>query len=172
MPPGKRVTNFMKQVVAHKKLGALQGALVILGLLAVLIALNYLSGTVLARWIGANPAALIFWLLGALVAWQVLRVYIVRYCYTLDSGLLRLTRAYGKRERHIEDIYLNQLLFVGDPLEAKKRFPGAKKLRALHVSAQQPVTAVVYKNPSGLRVALIQANEEIKAQLRNQLRNR
>lgn len=162
----------MKQVVAHKKLGALQGALLILGLLVVLIALNFLSNALLAQWIGANPATLVFWLLGALLAWLVLRVYIVRYCYTLDGDLLRLSRAYGKRERHIEDIYLTQLLFVGDPAEAKKKFPGAKRLRALHAGTQEPVTAVVYKNPSGLHVALVQLNAELKARLRDRLRNR
>ena len=162
----------MKQIVEHRKLTPLKGALVIVGLLAVLIALNYLSGAVLARWIGANPAALVFWLLGAVVAWQVLRVYIVRYSYEASDTLLRLNRAYGKRERHIEDIYYTQMLFVGDPQQAQKKFPGARKLRVLHAGNALPATAVVYKNPSGLRMALIQADDALKKCLRDQIRGK
>ncbi len=162
----------MKQIVEHRKLSKIQGVGLVLGLLAVLVILNYLSGTLLARLIGNNPAALVFWLLGALVAWQVLRIYVVRYSYELNDTLLRMNRSYGKRERHIEDIYLNQLLFVGSPQEAKKRFPNARKLRVLHAGTKQSVTAVAYKSTTGVRVALIQANEALKNRLRDQIRGK
>ena len=122
----------MKQIVEHKKIGVLHGILLVVGLIAVLMLLNYLVLGYLAVHIGNNASSLAFWVLGGLIAWAVLRIYIVKYSYELDDDVLRLNRAYGKRERHIEDIYLNRLLFMGTPDEAKKKFPNARRVKAVH----------------------------------------
>ena len=57
----------------------------------------------------------------------MLRVYIARVSYTMTEDLLRMSRFYGKRERHIEDVYLSQLLFVGAPEDAR---PLLRELKA------------------------------------------
>jgi len=155
----------MKQIVAHKKIGVLQGILIVLGLFALLLFINYVAIAFLARYLGYTAASLGFWILGGLVAWQVLRVYIVSFVYELGEDVLRLSRKYGKRERFIEDIYLNNLVYVGAPAEAKKRHPQARKVGAVHVGCKESVTAVVYRTSSGMRVAHIQANDELRAKL-------
>lgn len=160
----------MKQIVAHKKLSTLHGLALVLGILAVLLIMNNLVLGVLTRAVGFTAANISFWLIGALMALWVLRVYVVKYVYELGADMLRLNRAYGRRVRHIEDIYLNQLLFVGDPEEAKKRWPDSKRVRALHARGEEAVTAVVYKTASGVRTALIQANPALKAKLVERLR--
>ena len=155
----------MKQVVEHKKIGAIQGILLIVGLVAILIVLNFLCGNYLSALIGYQPASLAFWVFGALIAMQMLRVYVVKYEYEMNADVLRLNRSYGKRPRHIEDIYLNRLLFVGDPEEAKQRHPKARKVSAMHGNVDLPVTAVVYRTADDTHMALIQANDELKARL-------
>lgn len=155
----------MKQIVAHEKLSPIHGILLVFGLVVVLILLNYLVIDVLAVTIGYTAACVAFWVIGGLIALQLLRVYVVKFSYELNADVLRLNRSYGKRQRHIEDIYLSQLAFVGAPEEAKRRWPDAKRVRAVHAKGKLPITAVVYKTASGIRVALIQANEELKAQL-------
>ena len=155
----------MKQIVEHKKLGPVQGILLIVGLVATLIVLNFLCVYYLSALLGYQPASLVFWVIGGLIAWQMLRVYVMKFEYELSADVLRLNRSYGKRPRHIEDIYLNRLLFVGDPDEAKRRYPKAKRVTAKHGSVDLPVTAVVYKTSDDARVALIQANDELKARL-------
>ena len=155
----------MKQVVEHKRLSALHGILLIVGLVAALVALNLLCGWVLARWIGYDPAMLAFWVLGGLIALVLLRVYIVKYVYELTEDVLRLNRSYGKRPRHIEDIYLRQIVQVGDPEEAKRRHPHARRVSATRRDAEFPVTAVVYRTADGEGLALIQANEQLRAKL-------
>ena len=160
----------MKQVVEHKRLGALRGILLIVGLVAILIVLNFLCMIYLSALLGYQPALLVFWVLGALIALQMLRVYVVKYEYELSADLLRLNRKYGKRPRHIEDIYLNRILFVGDPEEAKRRNPKAKKVSAMHGNVDLPVTAVVYRTADDTRMALIQANDEMKARLMERAR--
>jgi len=156
----------MKQIVAHKKLSTLHGILLVAGLIAVLLVLNYFVLGFLSTYVGNKASSLAFWVLGGLVAWIVLRVYVLRYTYEMGGDVLRLTRSYGKRERFIEDIYLRQLVFVGTQQEAAKRWPNAKRVRAVHVKGENPVSAVVYKTADGHGVALIQANEELKEALR------
>lgn len=155
----------MKQIVAHKKLGALQGILIVLGLVALLLFINYVAIALLARFLGYTAATLGFWILGGLVAWQVLRVYIVSFVYWLDEDVLRLSRKYGRRERFIEDIYLNNLLYIGSFEDAKKRYPQAKKISAVHAGTKDPITAVVFSTSSDTRIARIQASDELKAKL-------
>ena len=155
----------MKQVVEHKKLGVLRGILLIVGLVAVLIVLNYLCLYYLSALIGWQPASLVFWIFGAVIAWQMLRVYAMKYEYEMNADVLRLNRSYGKRPRHIEDIYLNRLLFVGGEAEARQRYPKARRVIAKHNGVDLPVTAVVYKTSDDTHMALIQANDELKARL-------
>lgn len=160
----------MKQVVGHKKLNGLAGFGLILGLVAALILINYLVIDFLAARVGATAASIGFWVIGGLLAWLVLRVYIVTYSYETGAGVLRLCRHYGKRERFIEDIYLNQIRFVGTPEAAKEKYPKARIVSAVHGSAKLPVTAVVYQTADGLRVAKIQANDELKKLLIEQVK--
>lgn len=160
----------MKQIVERKRLGPVRGALLILGLVAVLVILNFLCGAFLARWIGYNPASLVFWILGGCIALWMLHAYVVKYVYEMDADVLRLSRSYGKRPRHIADIYLRQIRFVGDPEAAKKRFPRAKKLSATRGGVDIPVLAVVYRTADGEGLALLQANAELQAKLEEHAR--
>lgn len=162
----------MKQIVAHKKFNTPQGLLLVLGLAAALVLLNYVAINFIAAWIGYLDAragyvvgCLAFWGLGGLLAWQVLRVYVSRVSYELGDEVLRLCRLYGKKERFIEDIYLSRLLFVGSREDAQGRYGKLPLTRALHPSGKLPVTALVYKTSAGTRMALIQADAALKAAL-------
>ena len=154
----------MKQIVAHKKIHPVMGVLIILLLIAFLLVLNYLLGF-LVPFVGRTVSEIFFWLVGALIAWWFLRTYVVKISYEMTEDVLRLCRMYGKRERFIADIYLNRLLYVGTLEEAKKKNPTAKIVRALQATSKIPVTAVAYKTSSDTCIALIQADEQLKARL-------
>lgn len=160
----------MKQIVAHKKIGTLHGLLLVAALFVVLVLLNYMVLGILSTYIGNGASSIAFWVLGGLIAWAILRIYVVKYSYELGDEVLRINRSYGKRERHIEDIYLRQLLFLGTPEEAKKRFPNAQKLRAVHTKGENPVAALVYRASDGQHVALFQPNDELKNALRTRIK--
>lgn len=160
----------MKQTVAHKKIGTLHGLVLVLGLIVVLVLLNYLVLGFLATYIGNGASSIAFWVLGGAIAWIILRVYIVKYSYELGDEVLRLTRSYGKRERLIADIYLANLLFAGDAAEARKRYPNARLVKATHVKGEYPVTAVAFRASDGNYIALIQANDELKNALRARIK--
>ena len=156
---------FMKQIVGHKKIGPLKGILLILGLAALLVLVNFLCLYYLSALVGFQAAVAMFWIIGAFIALQVLRIYVMKYEYEMNADVLRLNRSYGKRPRHIEDIYLNRMLFVGDVDEAKRRYPKARKVNAKHGNVDLPVTAVVYRTADDIHVAHIQANDELKRRL-------
>ena len=160
----------MKQTVYNRKLSDFQGFLVVLGLVIALIALNYLVIDVLAKFLGYTAASIGFWLCGILLGLWVFHEFIEAYQYELTEDVLRLSRAYGKRTRLIEDIYLSQLVFVGDPASARTKNPNARILKAYHKKCTIPVTAVVYDSADGKKTALIQANEEILTELKKKLK--
>ena len=169
----------MKQSIGHKKLNPLQGVLLIVGLMAILLLVNFLAINLVGQWFsrlseraGTIAGLVTFWGVGGGVALQVLRVYIARVSYTMTEDLLRMSRFYGKRERHIEDVYLNRLLFVGAPEEARKRYGKLSCIRATHPSCRLARTALVYKNSSGMRMALIQADEALKAALTQRVKKK
>ena len=154
----------MKQIVAHKKIHPVVGVLIILLLIAFLVVLNYLL-SFLVPLAGRTVSEILFWVIGAVLAWWFLRTYVLKCSYEMTEDVLRLCRMYGKRERFIADIYLNRLLYVGSLEEAKKKNPNAKIVRALQPTSKIPVTAVAYKTSSNVSIALIQADEELKAKL-------
>ena len=155
----------MKQTVSHSKLRPWQGILIVLLLVALLVAINYLLGLYLQRLVGYTAASIAFWVIGAGIAYYTFRRFVVAYTYELTEDVLRLNRAYGKRERHICDIYVNRMLFVGTREEAQKRYGKTRIVRALRGCDDLPVTAIVYDASDGRHTALLQANDELRGAL-------
>ena len=162
----------MKQTVYNRKLSSLQGFFLVLALVIVLVALNYLVIDVLARFLGYTAASIGFWVIGILIGLWVFHEFIEAYQYELGEDILRLNRAYGKRTRHIEDIYLSQLVFIGSPAEAGAKNPQCRRVKAFHKKCSIAVTAVVYNSSAGKCMALVQLNEEMLDQLRWNMKER
>ena len=160
----------MKQTVYNKKLGNVQGFFVVLALVLVLVALNYVVIGALVRFLGYGAANIAFWAAGIGLGLWVFRTFIEAYQYELDENVLRLSRAYGKRTRHMEDIYLSRLVYVGNPAEASARNPQAKLLKAFRKGCAIPVTAVVYDSSAGRRMALLQLNDELLGELKKKMK--
>ena len=160
----------LKQKVYNRKLSDLQGFFVVMGLVIALIVMNYLVIEVLAKFLSYTAASIGFWVIGILLGLWVFHEFIEVYQYEMDEDILRLSRAYGKRTRLIEDIYLSQLIFVGDPAQAAAKNPGARCVKAYHKKCKIPVTAVVYDSATGKRMALVQANEEFLEALKKKLK--
>lgn len=162
----------MNQTNGHKKMGNIAGLLLVIGLVVLLILMNFASTLWLAPVIGYNPAALVFWIIGGVIAFIVLRYFIARIVYEVREDVLIISRFYGKKERLIENIYLRQLLFVGSREEAEKRYPKAIRVKATHPACRLPVTAVVYNTSDKRRMALLQLNDEMKAALMERVKTR
>ena len=97
----------LEQKLRNRQPTALQGVGLIL-----LIALAVFAGsaffTLMQRRIGVLASAL-FIAYGCAIAWFLLNWYALSFVYTATDDVLRICRAYGKRERFAADIWLNRV---------------------------------------------------------------
>ena len=153
----------LEQRLRNRQPTALQG----LGLI-LLIALAVFAGsaffTLLQRRIGVLASAL-FILYGCAIAWFLLNWYALSFVYTATDDVLRICRAYGKRERFAADIWLNRVEAWGTPEAMKQRYPQAKVLNATRSQCDFEPLALVYRDSDSLAAAVIQPDDAMRKHL-------
>ena len=153
----------LEQRLRNRQPTALQGVGLIL-----LIALAVFAGsaffTLLQRRIGALSSAL-FIAFGCAVAWFLLNWFALSFVYTATDDVLRISRAYGKRERFAADIWLNRVEAWGAPEAMKQRYPGARVLNATRAQCEYEPLALVYRDSDSLAIAVIQPDDAMRRHL-------
>ena len=153
----------LEQRVSNPQPGALQGAGIVL-----LIALAALAGNALFGWMGRWLGALAsvgFILYGCVIAWMLMDRFALSYVYTANADCLRVCRAYGKRERFMLDVWLNQVKACGAPDEMKKRFPGARIAHATRAKCPLAPLALAYQAGSKTAILVIQPDDALRQHL-------
>lgn len=172
----------MEQRLAGPKLKIWQGCLLVVLVAAFLFAAQFVF-TFLQyvltyfRILGAQAAytvaSVAYWLFGGFLALRFLRDYVLNYLYTANTKQLQVERVYGPgRPRLMENVYFSRLKAIGDLEAMKKRFPNAKVLRATLRRATPPVKAVAYDTTEGMKILLLQPNEELWAHLQAVLKEK
>jgi len=158
----------LQQKLRNRQPTALQGVGLIL-----LIALAVFAGsaffTLLQRRVGPLASAL-FIAYGCAIAWFLLNWYGLSFVYTATDDVLRICRAYGKRERFAADIWLNRVEAWGPPEEMKRRYPRARVLQATRAQCEYEPLALVYRDSDSLAMAVIQPDEAMRAHLMQAIR--
>ena len=153
----------LEQRVNNRKPGPLLGAGIVL--LAVLAAL---AGNALFSWMGRWLGALAsvgFILYGCIIAWLLMDRFALGYVYTANADCLRVCRCYGRRERFMLDVWLNQVQAYGTPEEMKKRFPGARAAHATRPQCLLEPWALAYARDGRTAILVIQPDEAMRAGL-------
>ena len=150
----------LEQKLNNRRPGALGG----IGLIA-LIALAVLAGSAffsrLEPRIGTLSSVL-FIAYGCAIAWILLNWYVLGFIYTANADCLRVCRAYGKRERFMADVWLNQVIAYGTPEEIRARFPGTHAARATRAQCAFEPLALAYKEGGRTAVIVIQPDEAMR----------
>ena len=158
----------LQQKLRNRQPTALQGVGLIL-----LIALAVFAGsaffTLLQRRVGPLASAL-FIAYGCAIAWFLLNWYALSFVYTATDDVLRICRAYGKRERFAADIWLNRVVAWGAPEDMKQRYPQAKVLKATRAQCEYEPLALVYRDSDSLNIAVIQPDDAMRAHLLGAIR--
>ena len=158
----------LKQSVRNRQPTALQGVGLIL-----LIALAVFAGsaffTQMQKRIGALSSAL-FIAYGCAIAWFLLNWYALSFVYTATDDVLRICRAYGKRERFAADIWLNRVEAWGTPEAMKQRYPQVKVLNATRSQCDFEPLALVYRDSDSLAMAVIQPDDAMRRHLLGAIR--
>ena len=153
-----------RQQLLNPPLKALKGLLVV-GALAATVLLDSLLAQLLTAIVTELVAAVFFWCVGILIALWTLRRYVMGYSYALTSSLLIIAHLYGRYERRMEEIYLNNIVFAGTPEAVRKRYPDARVHRAVLTRNPTEVFAIAYRDDGKTAILLFQPDPQIRATL-------
>lgn len=153
----------LQQTLRNRQPGALRGIGLIL-----LIALAVLAGSAffyrMERYIG-SLASLLFIFYGVAIAMFLLNWYVMGFIYTANDDCLRVCRVYGKRERFMVDVWLNQVKACGPLEEVRREFPGAPVSRATKAQCEYEPLALAYASSGKTRILVIQPDDALRAHL-------
>lgn len=158
----------LEQHVQNRQPDALRGVGVVLG-----AALAVMAGSALCTWLQGfigTLASVLFIGYGCAVAWFMLNWFAMSYIYTANADCLRLCRAYGRRERFIADIRLSQVTAYGAPEDVKRRFPGARIIRATRRQCAFEPFALAWKADGRVNVAVLQPDDRMREHLISAIR--
>ncbi len=160
----------LRQTIQNRQPKGLQGAGLVL-----LVALAAVAGsaffTRMQARLGAWASAL-FIAYGCAIAWFLLNWYALRFVYAANADCLRVCRAYGKRERFMVDVWLNQVVAYGAPDEVKQRCPDAPVSQATRAQCELAPLALAYKQDGKTRILVIQPDENMRAHLMGVLKKK
>ena len=152
-----------RQKIQNRQPSALQG----IGLVLI-VALAAVAGSAFFSRLESRlgtTASLLFILYGCAIAWFLLDWYALSFVYTATNDVLRICRAYGKRERFAADIWLNRVVAWGSPEDMKQRYPQARVLKATRAQCEYEPLALVYKDSDSLAAAVIQPDDAMRKHL-------
>lgn len=150
-----------QHTVRNRKLSPLQGIGVVALLLAAVFADSLLT-KLIAPLTGDGAAALVFWALGILLALWTMRRFVLAYSYSLNSNMLRITYAYGRYQRAMAEIYLNNILSAGALEDVRRRYPDARVSRATRPTCPLEPLAVACRNNGRAEIFVLQPDEKIR----------
>lgn len=160
----------LRQKLQNRQPDALRGVGLVL-----LIALAAVAGSLFFSRLEARLgtlASLLFILYGSAIAWFLLNWYALSFIYTANADCLRICRAYGKRERFMADVWLNQVAAYGTPEEIKQRFPDVRASQATRSQCELEPLALAYRECDRMRVVVIQPDAAMRAHLLKTLKAR
>lgn len=152
------------QKVQNRKLSALKGLGVVVGIFAALFVLTLVT-QMLIPFIGEGPSSIVFWGLGILLALWTMRRFILTYTYGLGTNMIRIAYAYGRYERVMVDLYFNNILNAGSLDDMRARYPNARVNRATRPACDIPHLAVAARDNGATSIFLLQPDDTIRAAL-------
>ena len=159
----------LEQRIQNRQPDALRGVGVVLA-----AALAVMAGSAICTWLQVwigTASSVLFIAYGCAVAWFMLNWFAMVYIYTSTADCLRLCRAYGKRERFIADIRFSQVMAYGAPEDVRKRFPGARTVRATRRQCPFEPFALAWKADGRVNVAVLQPDDNMREHLISAIRS-
>jgi len=167
----------MQQRISNPKLKWWQGILLIVGIVVMLMAFQFIASVVSYMLTGDmydnGIASLVFWIFGGFIALQLVRRFIMDYLYTIEGITFRISRIYAKgKPREALSIITRSILAVGTPEEIEGKYPGSHPSTYTRSKADIEVCAVAYGDEGRVRVIHIQPDEQLKQRLVDSIEKR
>ena len=149
-----------QHTVRNRPLSTLKGIGVVALLLAAVM-VDSLLGRLLALVAGELVRQLVFWAVGVLLALWTMRRFVLSYSYAMNANLLRITHAYGRYQRPMAELYLNNLLNAGTLQDLRQRYPDAPVRRATRPDCPLETLATAWRNNGRTEIFLLQPDGKI-----------
>ena len=151
------------QTVQNKPPTPLQGVGVVALTAAAVILGSWLFGW-LERWIG-QAASLCFIAYGVLVALFLMHRYVMGYTYAASDDVLRVSHRYGRYQRFMADVWLNQVQAWGTLESVRAQYPRARVTRATRSRCDLEPLALAYRTGGKTEILVLQPDEAMRAHL-------
>lgn len=160
----------MRQIVSNPKLKWWQGVLLIIGIVALFIAVH-LFGTLAALMYGGDTAYTVasvgYWVFGGAVALLLVRTFIMQYLYTIEGLTFRIDRVYSSlKPRMAATIVTRSIIDYGTVDDMDTAYPGCRHESFVRRRAPFEIKAVVYETDGGVRLAMIQPDADFDEKLK------
>lgn len=167
----------MQQRVSNPKLKWWQGAILIVGIVAMLVVFQFIAAVVSYMLTGDmydnGIASLAFWAFGGFIALQLVRRFIMDYVYSVEGITFKICRVYANgKPREAVNIVTRSILAVGTPEEIEGKYPGSHPSVYTRSKAEIEVCAVAYGDEGRVRVIHIQPDEKLKQKLVDSIQTR
>ena len=164
-PDEKRegIRMYVQKVVSPGP-GPLRGIAVVLLLMGALFLDLYLT-RILALLLPDVLCACLFWLIGIGIALWTLRRYALGYTYAMDDKLLRVSYAYGRRERLMADLWFNNVCAFGPVGEVRARFPDCRVFSAVRPDCPWEKAAVACRDGGRIVIYILQPDTAVRQRL-------
>lgn len=153
------------QTVGKGGVKGLSGFLIIIAAVAAIYALNFVLSVLTRLGLNFLIGSLLFWGLGIGLALFLFYRFALLYQYELSDAKFVISRVYIHNPRPMLEIYPREIVFLGPPEEARRRYPNASTQRAITRRAPDPVTALVYVRDKAPHLVLIEPDQDIKTAL-------
>ena len=153
----------LEQKLTNRQPTPLQGLGIIAGIAVAVVAGSMFFSRLEPR-IG-TLASVGFIAYGCAIAWFLLNWYVMGFVYTANADCLRVCRVYGKRERFMADIWLNQVIAYGTPEEMKARCPGAPVSHATKAQCEFEPLALAYRDSDKTAIIVLQPDDAMRKHL-------
>lgn len=159
----------MRQRVDNPRLKWWQGILLIVGIVALLTAFQFIAAVV--SYMTGDPdsysiASIAFWAFGGVIALYLMRAFIMGYEYSIEGLSFRICRVYGSgKPREALTIVTRSIEAIGTPEEIQGKYPSSHPSVFIRKKSGLEVVAVAYSVDGRLKVIHIQPDEAFRQRL-------
>ena len=160
----------MRQRISNQKLNWWQGILLIVSIVFILMAFQFLASVF--TYMSGNPnmyavASIAFWIFGGVIALYLLRAFIMEYEYVVEGINFGIYRIYsGLRPREALTVITRSIEMIGTPEEVQGKYPESHPSVFTRKKCALPVVALAYRADGRLKVIHIQPDEAMLEKLR------
>ena len=155
------VDNSITQVTGKGVIKPLKGIILIVGLVAVFFALDFLLRFLVLIGLSSTVSTVLLYAITVILFIFIMKRFCIVHMYTMDTVKLLLYRIYFKNPRFMEQVLFRECAFFGDPETAARKYLIKKTTSYIGHRDKYAVQSLIVKDGKAYRQILLTPNEEL-----------